>query len=253
MSYTILIPARLQSTRLPRKPLLKIGHLPMVVVVAQQAARANARAVIVATDDAEIVDVCQAHGIHALLTRADHPTGTDRLSEAVTTLGLPDDEVIVNLQGDEPLMPPAILDQVAQLLLDRPDASMGTMACHIHDAQTFLNPNVVKVELNAQGYAQTFSRAPIPWPRDAFRVDSTQLPEGFTPLHHVGLYSYRVGFLKRYPQLPQAPQEALESLEQLRALYWGEKIAVQTIDSHLPPGVDTAEDLERVRMILNAG
>ena len=249
MAFTVIIPARMKSTRLPEKPLKLIEGVPMVVRVAETAARSNASRVVVATDDERILEACRAAGVEALLTRADHPTGTDRLAEAVEALGLADDEVVVNVQGDEPLMPPEIVNDVAALLLSRPACAMSTAAHTIDDIESFMNPNVVKVALDQDGNALTFSRAPIPWPRDAFREDRTKLPADFSPLHHLGLYAYRVRFLKRFPTLPQAPIERIESLEQLRALYFGEKIAVLVLDQALPAGVDTEADLERVRAI----
>ena len=164
-------------------------------------------------------------------------------------ISLPDDAVVVNVQGDEPLMPVDVVDAVAELLISRPECAMATAAHTIDDLESFLNPNVVKVELDACGNAMTFSRAPIPWPRDAFRADPDRMPEGFRPLHHLGLYAYRVSFLKKFPTLPPSPLEATESLEQLRAMYHGDKIAVLVLDAALPAGVDTEEDLERVRAI----
>lgn len=252
MAFTVIIPARMKSTRLPEKPLKLIEGVPMVVRVAQTAQRSGASRVVVATDHEKILDACRAAGVEALLTQENHPTGTDRLAEAVEKLGLADDEVVVNVQGDEPLMPSEIVDAVAELLISRPACAMSTAAHTIHDIESFMNPNVVKVALDHEGNAVTFSRAPIPWPRDAFRADRTKLPEGFAPLHHLGLYAYRVRFLKRFPTLPQAPLEEIESLEQLRALYYGEKIAVLVLDEALPAGVDTEADLERVRAVYRA-
>lgn len=252
MSFTVIIPARMKSTRLPGKPLKLIEGVPMVVRVAESAARSGASRIVVATDNEAILEACLTAGVEAVLTREDHPTGTDRLAEAVTALGLADDEIVVNVQGDEPLMPADIVDAVAKLLVERPECAIATAAHTIDDVESFLNPNVVKVSLDERGNALTFSRAPIPWPRDAFREDRTKLPEGFEPLHHLGLYAYRVRFLKRFPTLEQAPVEKIESLEQLRALYYGEKIAVLVLDRALPAGVDTEEDLERVRAVYRA-
>lgn len=249
MSYTILIPARMKSTRLPEKPLKPIEGKPMIVRVAETVRAARADRIVVATDHEAILEACRAEGVECVLTKPDHPTGTDRLSEAVASLGLPDDAVVVNVQGDEPLMPVDVVDAVAELLISRPECAMATAAHTIEDLKSFLNPNVVKVELDARGNAMTFSRAPIPWPRDAFRADPGRMPEGFRPLHHLGLYAYRVSFLKKFPTLPPSPLEATESLEQLRAMYHGDKIAVLVLDAALPAGVDTEEDLERVRAI----
>ena len=252
MSFIVIIPARLKSSRLPDKPLADIGGLPMVVRVAERAAASGAERVIVAVDDERVAAVCRQHGLTTVMTRADHPTGTDRLAEVVEKLELPDETIIVNVQGDEPLMPVAVIDEVAALLADRPDCAMATAAHTIGDVDDFFNPNVVKVVLDQANTALTFSRAPIPWPRDAFRVTRQALPAGFAPLHHLGLYAYRARFLRRFPTLEQAPLEKLESLEQLRALYYGEKIAVTVLDAALPAGVDTAEDLERVRRVFAA-
>lgn len=249
MSFTVVIPARMKSTRLPEKPLKLIDGVPMVVRVAQTARRSNASRVVVATDHLDIVRACEAHGVEAVLTAENHPTGTDRLSEAALKLGLADDEIVVNVQGDEPLMPPEVINAAADLLASRPDCAISTAAHTIHSIDDFMNPNVVKVVVDHRGTALTFSRAPIPWPRDAFMKRRDVLPEGFSALHHLGLYAYRVGFLKRFPTLPQAPIEKLESLEQLRALYYGERIAVFVLDEALPAGVDTEEDLERVRRV----
>ena len=245
MTFTVLIPARLASSRLPNKPLADIAGVPMVVRVAQQALRSGAQRVVVAGDSFEIVAACQAHGIEAVLTRTDHPSGSDRLAEACDLLGLPDDTIVVNVQGDEPLMDPELVTDVAHLLIRRPQAAMSTAAHAIDSVTDFHNPNVVKVVLDAQHMALYFSRAPIAWPRDT----PDQLPTP-APLRHIGIYGYRVSFLRLFPQLAQAPLERTESLEQLRALWHGHRIAVH-ITPHAPgPGVDTPEDLERVRRLL---
>ena len=250
MSFTVLVPARLASTRLPRKPLAEIGGVPMVVRVARVAAASGAERVTVAADSAEIVDACAAHGVEALLTRTDHASGTDRLAEAVEHLGLADDAIVVNVQGDEPLMPAAVVRRVAEALADRTDCAIAT-ACHpLHDAVEFFSPNVVKVVLDTSGRALYFSRAPIPWSRDAFAIGRDRLPPGLPARRHIGLYAYRAGFLRRFPQLPPASLEQHESLEQLRALAHGLGIAVIELPEALPPGVDTPEDLERVRALL---
>ncbi len=249
MGYTVIIPARLASTRLPGKPLADLGGVPMVVRVAQRALLSRAARVVVACDSAEIVTACEAHGITALLTRSDHASGSDRIAEACALLGLPDEHVVVNVQGDEPLITPTLIDQVADLLPKQPDASMGT-ACHaIESVAEFLNPNVVKVVLDARGQALYFSRAPISWWRDGFAAGAAQataLPSP-APLRHIGIYSYRAGFLRLFPTLPQAPMEATEALEQLRAQWHGHRIAVYTTLEAPGPGVDTPEDLARVR------
>jgi 3-deoxy-manno-octulosonate cytidylyltransferase (CMP-KDO synthetase) len=249
VSFTVLVPARLASTRLPRKPLADIAGLPMVVRVAQRAARSAADRIVVAADDAEIVAACERHGVAALLTRADHATGSDRLAEACTLLGLEDDAVVVNVQGDEPLIEPALIDAVAALLRERTDCAMSTAAHAIDSAAEFANPNVVKVVLDAAGRALYFSRAPIPHWRDA--AVPGVLPHHPTPLRHIGLYAYRAAFLRRFPALAASPLEAVEALEQLRVLWHGERIAVH-LSPHRPgPGVDTPEDLQRVRALIS--
>lgn len=245
MTFTVLIPARLASTRLPGKPLADIAGVPMVVRVAQQAQRSAAQRVVVAGDSFEIVAACQAYGIEAVLTRTDHPSGSDRLAEACDLLGLPDDAIVVNVQGDEPLMDPQLVTDVAHLLIGRPQAAMSTAAHTLASVAEFHNPNVVKVVLDAQHLALYFSRAPIAYPRDT----PDQLPNP-APLRHIGIYAYRASFLRLFPKLAQAPLERTESLEQLRALWHGHRIAVH-ITEHAPgPGVDTPEDLERVRRLM---
>jgi 3-deoxy-manno-octulosonate cytidylyltransferase (CMP-KDO synthetase) len=246
VSFTVLIPARLASTRLPRKPLADIAGLPMVVRVAQRAALSGALRVVVAADDAAIVAACEAHGVTALLTRSDHATGSDRLAEACTLLRLVDTDIVVNVQGDEPLIDPALIDACAALLALSPDCVMSTPAHAIDDVAEFLNPNVVKVVCDAAGRALYFSRAPIPWWRDGYASSPSALSAP-APLRHIGLYAYQVGFLKRFPSLSSSPLEAIESLEQLRVLWHGERIAVHVSDTRPGPGVDTPEDLERVR------
>lgn len=248
MAYSVLIPARLASSRLPNKPLADIGGLPMVVRVAQRAAQSQALRVVVAADDPSILGACAAHGVAAVLTRTDHPSGTDRLAEACTQLGLASDEVVVNVQGDEPLIDPALIDAVALLLQSRPEASMSTAAHAIHSVADFTNPNVVKVQLDRRGLALTFSRAPLPWWRDGFAQGIHQLPQP-QPLRHVGIYGYRVGFLHAFPLLEPAPVEQIEALEQMRALWHGHRIAVHVSAQAPGPGVDTSEDLERVRKL----
>jgi 3-deoxy-manno-octulosonate cytidylyltransferase (CMP-KDO synthetase) len=248
--FTVVIPARMASSRLPDKPLADIAGLPMVVRVAQRAQQSQASQVVVAADDERIAQVCQAHGVRALLTRKDHVSGSDRLAEACQLLGLPDDAVVVNVQGDEPLMLPALINAVARVLIERPDASMSTAAHAISSLQEFTNPNVVKVVMDARQMALYFSRAPIPWWRDG-QTDSgfASLPSP-APLRHIGIYAYRAGFLALFPQLPPAPIETLESLEQLRALWHGHRIAVHVTPEAPGPGVDTPEDLARVRQLL---
>lgn len=251
MTFTVIVPARLASTRLPDKPLADIGGTPMVVRVAQRASQSSARAVVVATDHASIVEACERHGVRVLMTRADHASGSDRIAEACSLLGLDGDEAIVNVQGDEPLIDPPLIDACAALIAQRPDCVMATAAHAIDSVADYVNPNVVKVVLDAQGRALYFSRAPLPWWRDGNAqglAALTALPEP-APLRHVGLYAYRAAFLRRFPQLTMAPLERLEALEQLRVLWHGERIAVH-VATHAPgPGVDTPEDLARVRQI----
>jgi len=247
MDYTVIIPARMASSRLPDKPLADIAGLPMVVRVAQRAAQSGAARVVVAADDPRVVQACQSHGIEALLTRQDHVSGSDRLAEACELLGLPDEALVVNVQGDEPLLPPDLIDEVARVLAERPDASMGTAAHAIHTLEEFTNPNVVKVVMDARQIALYFSRAPIPWWRDGQQNGVFQALPSPAPLRHIGIYSYRAGFLRQFPQLPPAPIETLESLEQLRALWHGHRIAVHVTEAAPGPGVDTPADLERVR------
>jgi len=250
VSFVVLVPARLASTRLPRKALADIGGVPMIVRVARRAAASKASRVIVAADDDEIVAACAAHGVTALLTSPRHATGSDRIAEASAALGLGDDEIVVNVQGDEPLIEPALIDACAALLADRHDCVMSTIAHAIDNRTDFENANIVKVVLDARGRALYFSRAPIPWPRD----DPASAPAAGSsaPLRHVGLYAYRAGFLRRFPLLSHSPLEDIERLEQLRVLWHRERIAVHV--SALAPGVgvDTAEDLDQARRIVAA-
>ncbi len=253
MDYTVLIPARLASTRLPNKPLADLAGKPMVVRVAQRvsAGVGSSTRVVVAADDTRTVVACLHHGVEAILTRADHASGSDRLAEACQLLELPDEAVVVNVQGDEPLIDTALVRAVAELLERQTQASMATAAHSIDNVADFLNPNVVKVVTDAAGLALYFSRAPIAWWRDGFAQGVHSLPQP-APLRHIGIYAYRAGFLRLFPQLPQASIETTEALEQLRAMWHGHRIAVHT-SPHAPgPGVDTPEDLERVRAIFLA-
>ena len=250
--FTVLIPARYASTRLPGKPLADIAGRPMVVRVAERARESGAQRVVVATDDERVIAAARAHGVDALMTRSDHPTGTDRLAEAAALLGLAPDAIVVNVQGDEPLLEAPLIRRMAELLARHPDASIAT-ACHpIDDAAEAFNPNVVKVVRDANGYALYFSRATIPWARDAFAAGRDALPEGLPIQRHYGLYAYRVAFLERFPKLAPAPIERFEALEQLRALWHGFRIVVEETKGTPAPGVDTPEDLERVRAIYAA-
>ena len=248
MSYTVLIPARLASTRLPNKPLADIAGIPMVVRVAQRVLSGVPETVrvVVAADDASIVSACDRFGVPCVLTRTDHPSGSDRLAEASSMLGLNDHDIVVNVQGDEPLIDPGLVQAVADRLIIDPQASMGTAAHPIERLDDFANPNVVKVVLDARGQALYFSRAPIAWWRDGFANGMSALPDP-APLRHIGIYAYRVGFLRQFPQLPQAPIERQEALEQLRAMWHGHRISVHVCSQAPGPGVDTPEDLERVR------
>ena len=247
MSFVALIPARMASTRLPDKPLADIAGKPMVVRVAERAVRSQATQVTIATDDTRVQAAAAAHGYSAVLTRADHPTGTDRLAEAVEQLGLADDAIVVNVQGDEPLIDPTLINAVAALLQDHPEADIATCACPLADAEALFNPNVVKVVCGADGRALYFSRAPIPWARDALASGERVLAQGLPALHHIGLYAYRVAFLRRFPHLHQGTLERFEALEQLRALEHGHTIVVHRTTQPPMAGVDTPADLERVR------
>lgn len=247
MSFIAIIPARAASTRLPDKPLLDIAGKPMVVRTAEQAALSGATRVVVATDDKRIQAAVQQHGFEVLLTRSDHPTGTDRLAEVAKQLALEPEAIVVNVQGDEPLIDPILIDQVAQLLATQPDASIATCATPILDASALFNPNIVKVVCTQQQRALYFSRAPIPWARDALADGNQRLAPGIPALHHIGLYAYRVKFLERFSSMPAGPLETFESLEQLRALENGFSIAVHVTSARPAAGVDTAEDLSRVR------
>jgi 3-deoxy-manno-octulosonate cytidylyltransferase (CMP-KDO synthetase) len=253
VSFVVLIPARYASTRLPGKPLSDIAGKPMVVRVAERARASGAQRVVIATDDERIRATASEHGVDAVMTRSDHPTGTDRLAEAASQLKLDERAIVVNVQGDEPLLEPALIRGVADELRSHADASIAT-ACHvIDDPEEAFNPNVVKVVLDHAGYALYFSRATIPWARDAFAADRSKLPRGLPLYRHYGLYAYRVGFLRHYPSLAPAQVERFEALEQLRALWHGYRIAVRITVGTPAPGVDTQEDLERVRALYAAG
>lgn len=245
--FIAIVPARAASTRLPGKMLADIAGTPMIVHTARRAQESHAKAVYVATDDHEIFDVVTAHGFQALMTDARHPSGTDRLAEAAQQLALSPDTVVVNVQGDEPLIDPELINQVAATLLANPEAAIATAAYPIHEVKKLFNPNVVKVVLNQLGQALYFSRAPIPWARDAFQTEEKTLPTTMQAYHHIGLYAYRAHFLNVFPHLPQGHLEQLESLEQLRALENGYKIQLMLTDSAPAPGVDSATDLEIVR------
>lgn len=247
--FIAVIPARLASTRLPNKPLADIGGKPMVVRVAERAHQSSAARVVVATDAVSVADACMQHHVEAVLTRADHASGTDRLAEVAAVLALPDDAIVVNVQGDEPLIDPALVLAVARLLPQRDDCVMATAAHPLADDAEFTNPHVVKVVLDAAARALYFSRAPLPWWRDGGGAP----PRHPRPLRHLGLYAYRAGFLRAFPALPPAPVEQAEALEQLRVLWHGHRIAVHVAEHGPGPGVDTPADLERVRAHFSAG
>lgn len=251
MGFHVIIPARYASSRLPGKPLLDIGGKPMLQHVCERALESGAASVTVATDDQRIADAAAGFDISVCMTGEHHSSGTERLAEAAGQLGLADDAVVVNLQGDEPLMPPGLLRQVADLLQGDHGADMSTLCTRIHTAAELFDPHVVKVVSDSSGKALYFSRAVIPWDRDAFAVTTETLPEQAEHYRHLGLYAYRVGFLKRYVTLEACPLERMESLEQLRVLWHGGHIHVGEALELPGPGVDTAEDLERVRGLLS--
>lgn len=243
--FIIVIPARLSSTRLPNKPLADIAGVPMVVRVAWQAAKTKADRIVVATDHQSIVDTCTKYNIEAILTAPEHPSGTDRLAEVAEKLNLMDEQIVINLQGDEPLIAPELINQLASLLA-KSDAPMATAAHPINSTDQLFNPNAVKVVLNNKNEALYFSRAPIPWDRDSLANDKNILPSRLPVLHHIGLYAYRAVFLKHYKQLAPSLLEQVESLEQLRVLWHGQKIAVTITEKAPLAGVDTPEDLAKV-------
>ncbi len=248
--FVVIIPARYASTRFPGKALADLGGKPMVVRVAEQAARSGAQAVYIATDDARVEAAARAHGIESIVTRSDHASGTDRLAEAAQALELPDDAIVVNVQGDEPLIAPGLIAEVAASLARAPEASVST-ACHpIREAGDIFSTNVNKVVLDARNFALYFSRAPIPYARDAWAgAGPRDAPRGLPCYRHIGIYGYRAGFLKIYASLSPSPLENFEALEQLRVLWHGHRIVVSISELEAPPGVDTPEDLEKVRKL----
>ena len=245
--FKVVIPARYASTRLPGKPLADICGKPMVVRVLEAASRSGADDVWVATDDDRVIEAVMAHGGSAVMTRTDHQSGTDRIAEVAEQLGWRDSDIVVNMQGDEPLIDPALVARVARALADDGTAAIATAGYPIADANDLFNPAVVKVVTDAYGRALYFSRAPIPWHRDGFAVSQHDMPEGYVPCRHVGIYACRVSFLRRFGQLTPAPIEQWESLEQLRAMWHGEKICVVKCLIEPAGGVDTQSDLELVR------
>ena len=251
-AFTVVIPARYQSTRLPGKPLQLIAGKPMIQWVWERACKSSAEQVVVATDDPRIVAACQGFGAQVVMTRADHESGTDRLAEVAQALGLAADAIVVNVQGDEPLIPPALIDQVAANLASAQAAAMATLAEPIVDVESLFNPNVVKVATDVHGLALTFSRAPLPWARDQFAEDRSELPAGVPYRRHIGIYAYRAGFLQDFVAWGPCWLENVERLEQLRALWHGVRIHVADAVEAPPAGVDTPDDLERVRRLLGA-
>lgn len=247
MSFVVIIPARFASTRLPGKPLVDINGLPMIVRVLEQARASGADRVIVATDHPDVARAVEAAGGEVCMTRADHHSGTERLAEVIEKYAFPDDTIIVNVQGDEPLIPPVIIRQVADNLAGC-DAGMATLAVPIETAEEAFNPNAVKVVMDAQGYALYFSRATIPWERDRFAQSRDAIGDCF--LRHIGIYAYRAGFIRRYVAWAPTRLENIEMLEQLRVLWYGEKIHVAVAAAVPGTGVDTPEDLNRVRAVL---
>ena len=237
----------MRSTRLPGKMLADVGGKPLVAWVVERAKASGAAAVVVATDHEDIAKALAPFGCRVLLTSPEHPTGTDRIAEAVNQIGLADRDIVVNVQGDEPLIDPGLIRSVADTLAQQPEAAIATAAHAIDSAAEFFDPNVVKVVIGDAGFAQYFSRAPIPYARDAFARSRDALPPGFPAYRHIGIYAYRVSFLRAYAGLEPVPAERFEALEQLRALAHGYRIAVALWGEPMAPGVDTPEDLERVR------
>jgi len=259
MSFTVVIPARYASSRLPGKPLADIAGKPMIQHVCERATESRAGRVVVATDDDRVREVCEGFGAEVVMTSPDHASGTDRLEEVARKLGFDSSHRVVNVQGDEPLIPPALINQVAENLELFPEASIATLCERLHDVEHVFNPNVVKVVFDHQGMAHYFSRAPIPWARDLWQQGSpmtgrnVSLPEGVGYFRHIGIYGYRVSVLNEFVNWPPAPTEQVESLEQLRALYNGARIHVDVAVENPPGGVDTEADLQRVRDWMTAG
>lgn len=255
MKFHVVIPARYGSTRLPGKPLAEINGLTMIERVYRQARLSLASSVVVATDHQKVFDIISHLGGRALMTRSDHPSGTDRLAEVAEQMAMQDEDILVNVQGDEPLIPPEVIEQVARNLAQHPQCDCATLCEPILTYGDFLNPSVVKVVSNDVGEALYFSRAPVPWPRDLSlepetSTDQENLPETVRPMRHIGIYAYRVGLLRQFTQWPPAQLELTESLEQLRILAHGKRIHVEPACTLVPGGVDTPEDLERVRTVV---
>ena len=252
MSYRVVIPARMQSSRLPGKPLADIAGRPMVRHVYDRAVDSGAAEVVVATDDVRVEEAVKAFGGQVVMTSPDHASGSERIDEVCKTLGWDADQVVVNLQGDEPLVPASLIHQVAETLERDAQVPMSTLCYPIHNVAELFDPHVVKVVFDGAGHALYFSRATIPWDRDAFALSQETLPDGAEHYRHIGLYAYRAGFLADYVQWPACPLEQMESLEQLRVLYHGRTIAVAVADEMPGHGVDTPEDLQRVRGVFAA-
>lgn len=251
MKFTVVIPARYASTRLPAKPLKEIAGKPMIQHVYERARESDAYQVIIATDDERIEVAARSFGAQVCMTSTQHTSGTDRLQEVVKHLGLADDEIVVNVQGDEPLIPAEVINQVAHNLVAMDSASMATLSEPIHSLADFRNPNIVKVVADKDGCALYFSRAPIPWPRDHFaQSDVNQLPDNFPAQRHIGIYAYRVGLLHKFVSWAPAPLEKIESLEQLRVMWNGELIHIAEAVVAVPGGVDTEDDLQRIKSLL---
>lgn len=251
--FKVVIPARYGSTRLPGKPLLPIGGRPLLQHVVERARASGADEVVVATDDRRIADACAGFGADAQLTGKGHRSGSERIAEVIDQRGWSDDVIVVNLQGDEPCMPPVLIDQVASNLATRPSVGMATLAHPIEDSETLFDPHAVKVVVDGHGFALYFSRAPIPWHRDEFLGKRAALPKSVQFLRHIGLYAYRAAFLRRYVAWDPSPIETAESLEQLRVLWHGERIHVGIASEPPGPGVDTANDLARVERLIGGG
>ena len=252
MSFRVIIPARHASARLPGKPLLDIAGIPMIQHVYERACESGAENVHIATDDDRIKKSAEEFGADVIMTSAEHRSGSERLAEAVAKLGCPDDEIIVNLQGDEPLMPPVLIHQVADDLQEHEVANVATLCTPFHKDDDVHNPNIVKVVRDRDGYAMYFSRASVPWERDAFAKNNNKPSGHFLHYRHIGLYAYRARFLKTYVEWPECDMEIMEALEQLRVLWHGEKIHVSEAMTIPPPGVDTEEELERVKRLISS-
>ncbi|MFA0812225.1 3-deoxy-manno-octulosonate cytidylyltransferase [Microbulbifer epialgicus] len=249
-SFDVIIPARFASSRLPGKPLADIAGKPMIQHVYERACESSAERVVIATDDMRVAEAVRVFGGEVCMTSAEHASGTDRLQEVAANLGLADDRILVNVQGDEPLIPPQVIDQVASNLALNTDAGVATLSEPILTLEDFQNPNIVKVVTTESGLARYFSRAPIPWPRDAFALQGSELPADLEPRRHIGIYAYRAALLQNFVTWPMAPLEKFEALEQLRFLYHDENIHVADACSEVPGGVDTEQDLLRMRELL---